>query len=730
MTAEADGARITLQYKATAGANGNRVGIYGNVNGAQTEAWQPAWQTMSGGASPTKWRIDLDFSALQGYMGPDFRTLGPVPTGTVRKMRWTWAPNQQAGDFARTEFQAVVSGWTVTAANRLYQVAGPGSRRIEDDLAALGYSGSWEAAALGNYSGGSIRATQTPNSSVSYTYTEAGSHTLYLGTRKFQNESAAGARIQITIDGAPRYEDLALDGEDVLVRIKVADLGPGQHTVSVSQAGEGVFYFDFFEIAFPSTTLPEFGEIPDTTLATDWDTDHSIALAPERTAWLIKKLGITGRANHYAGAMWFYELTRPGHNYASAAVTFTGAPDFGAYTNLQVSGAPFQHLNLIADTAASVAKAFELAINAGATAVWASAQGGVLTIRARAMGTAGNGIGVTADTGGSQLFAAVANGPLAGGLDGDLSTMPWAEGWRTDLAASPRINRAARDWHRGYFEALRGYGIAVTAAFSMELQHGDPRPETGIAQRYPSGEAALLNTPALQTNFSPASTSFWKQIYLDMADLMSAAGATPFLQFGEVQWWYSADPSGMPFYDDYTKSAFHTAYGRPMGVIASQNTPPAGFTQECAFLAGLVGQFTQAIMDYVRAAQPGALFEALYPLDVNNTPLNKIVNYPLDEWTPAKLACLKTESFTYTGDRDLDKARESIALPAQLGFPPAQTSHLIGIGDYTTPWQKERRLAVEQGVESVVLFALDQFCLIGYCLPLSRGIRRAWLMGA
>jgi hypothetical protein len=35
-----------------------------------------------------------------------------------------------------------------------------------------------------------------------------------------------------------------------------------------------------------------------------------------------------------------------------------------------------------------------------------------------------------------------------------------------------------------------------------------------------------------------------------------------------------------------------------------------------------------------------------------------------------------------------------------------------------------------QGVESVVLFALDQFCLIGYRLPLSRGLRRASRMGA
>jgi len=39
------------------------------------------------------------------------------------------------------------------------------------------------------------------------------------------------------------------------------------------------------------------------TLATDWDTDHCLALPAERTAWLIKTLGFTGRANHYVGAL-------------------------------------------------------------------------------------------------------------------------------------------------------------------------------------------------------------------------------------------------------------------------------------------------------------------------------------------------------------------------------------------------------------------------------------------
>src|SRR5207237_309485 len=120
-------------------------------------------------------------------------------------------------------------------------------------------------------------------------------------------------------------------------------------------------------------------------------TDHSIALAAERSAWLIWTLGFRGRANHYAGALWFYELHRPGHQYASGTITFSGAPEFGSTTEVSLGPTVIQHVNLIGDTAETVAKCFELLINAGATGVWASASGGVLTITARTMGAAGNG---------------------------------------------------------------------------------------------------------------------------------------------------------------------------------------------------------------------------------------------------------------------------------------------------------------------------------------------------
>jgi hypothetical protein len=71
----------------------------------------------------------------------------------------------------------------------------------------------------------------------------------------------------------------------------------------------------------------------------------------------------------------------------------------------------------------------------------------------------------------------------------------------------------------------------------------------------------------------------------------------------------------------------------------------------------------------------------------------------------------------------LDSAESAIG--DSHGFPASQRSHLVGIGESMTPWLKEAQSAVGKRFESVVLFALDQFCLIGYTLPLPAGLRRS-----
>jgi hypothetical protein len=718
VSATAEGSTITLTYLGVSGANGNRIGVYGTVYGAGTESWKPLSGLFQGGVSPAGWRVDLDFANLTDSNGVSI----PAESLTnVRKLRWTWAVDVQPDSFQRGEFSVVVSDWAVAGTGAEYQVAGPGSRRIEDDSTELTYSGSWTSQ-IGNYSGGSIHSTITPGSAVACSYTAAVAHALYLGTRALTN----GGQVTVQVDGgAPIVINLALAGEDALMRVplgqRAASVGHNVTITSSGAAGEPV-YFDFLEIVVPTVDLPTFTAMLTTAAATDWDTNHSLALAPERTAWLVNTLGFAGRLNHYAGALWFYELICSGNQYAFATIVFAGQPEFGAggETEIDLDGTALQHWNLIGDTAESIATCFELLINAGSTEVWAQASGASLTITSRLSGSAGNNIGLRVSTNSTQFTASPATISLSGGQDGT---------WRTDLTTVPRMNRAARDWTLSYLKAMNSYGTSVTASFSMELGNGDPSSAAGIAQRYPDGTACMVNTPALQTNFSPESTAFWQQAYLDMAQIMSQAGMTPYLQFGEVQWWYMAANGGMPFYDTYTTSAYQTAYGHPMAIISSQNADPTQYPNECAFLPGLIGQFTQAIMTFVRQSVPNAKFEVLYPPDVNNTALNKLINYPTASWTPANLACLKTENFTYTGDRNLDLARESIQLPQQLGFPPSQSSHLVGIGDYTTPWNKEWNLAVAAGAESVVLFALDQLCLVGYSLPVNARTAQARFMG-
>lgn len=289
----------------------------------------------------------------------------------------------------------------------------------------------------------------------------------------------------------------------------------------------------------------------------------------------------------------------------------------------------------------------------------------------------------------------------------------------------PRVNRACRDWSRGYFAAMHSYGIDVVSAFSMELQHGNDSAVAGIAQRYPSGEPVRLNTPAIQTNFSPTSLNYWRQVYLDMAAEMAAAGITPYLQFGEVQWWYFPyDGSGLPFHDDYTKEQFQSAFGFPPRAVPDGTVDPALYQEEASFLPRLIGAFTNNVMSFVKATYPTARFEVLYPTDVNEGAFNRVVNYP-SAWNQTVLTCLKSESFLYTYSRNLNQCIFSMRFAESKGFGRNQRSHLVGISDPLSPWRKEALLAESEQIESVVLFALDQYCLIAHPLPMGTLSRRS-----
>jgi hypothetical protein len=778
-TATSTGASVTVTwsgYEATSGktgANGNRITIYGFTSAGATGSWASPTVTLTGGAFPPTYTVSIDFGNLSGYQDVSLTgTWMLVPTTSVRKMRWTWAADLQPGSFARTEYQVVVANWQVTGTDRQWYVAGPGSRRLEDSGSSVAYSGTWLAPTQGNYSGNWIHSTQQTGATATFTYSQNESHSLYLGTQTVPD----GATALVTINtAAPQTFNLDTPGEQDLIRISLGVLPAGSYTVTVTHDGPSdgttrTLYIDFLEIAFPTANLPTPSHDAVLTLATDWDTYHSQAVPAERTAWMIQQLGFGGRVNHYTGALWFYELVMPGHVYASAEVTFTASSSGGSgYTELLIgpeSSTVSQltaiiHYNLPDDTSATVAEAFVCLINSGYTSIWASAAENVLTITSRAMtpitAAPSTTIALSITSGTGNVTASVSSANLTGGVAGtpyDDSTTeqyltPYTQYWRTDLTTVPRINRAARDWSTAFFAALLSYGIDVVASFSTELLNADPGVSANLAQRQSDGSPILVATPAVQTNFSPASLAYWTQVYLDMAGLQKAAGVVPYLQFGEVQWWYfpSSQLTGiavsMPFYDSYTTSQFEATYGTSMAIIADEYADPSQFPNEVTLLSTLLGQQTASIRAAVRSQYPDCRLEVLYPVDTNTTPdsnpipsgeavhapsLDELVNYPSSEWTPQNYNSLKTESFTYTYGRNLNESLQAMEFSAQKGFADGSRSHLIGISDNTAPWVREVDLARSQGMESIVLFALDQFCLIGYpapSLPQGRSLRQA-----
>jgi len=713
---------------ATTGANGNRFGLFAYASG--TAVWNSEGKTFANGTSPTKWRFTLDFSALQGRIRNEdgsFGSLVTIPTDKIRKMRWTYAADQQPSEFERTEFSVTISNWTVTGTGRTYSVAGPGSRRIEDIDPLVIYAGSWEIE-RGNYSGGMIHYTSTPGDSVTLTYRAGSSHTLYVGTRYLNT----GAAVTFQVDGTPAGSvDLFVDEEDVLIRWTVGSYGSGTHTLTMTHAGLSGerFYFDFVELASATTDLPTFPSMPTMTLATDWDTLHSVAIAPERTAWMIHSLGFDGRQNHYAGALLFYELHNADNQFASGTITFGGTIEPGKTVWVEVgpTGGTVHIERIIqqGETLDTVALSFAQEFNRGYTTIRASASGGVLTIYSRELGTAGHTITLGAYTDSTTMIITLSGSVLGGGVDGL---------WLTDLTATPRLNRAMRDWTRSFLAALNGYGIDAVCAFSTEIKHGDPSVAAGIAQRDVAGDPILLPTPALQTNFSPTSLDFWKQVHADCAQVMDEAGLAPYLQFGEEQWWYfphdGRNPpdrvnfASMPFYDAWATAEFLSRYAHAMTVFYDGNHNPASYPDEMEFLSNVIGEFTDAVIAHVRGSFPGARFEVLYPYDVNSSPFNRAFNFPTAFWTPAALDCLKTEGLSLTFTRNLAASEEGIGMGEPLGFDATQRAHLVGLGDSTAPWLKEVRIAEGQGFESVVGFALDQFCLIGYEVPFPQSARR------
>jgi hypothetical protein len=725
MSALASGSAVTLTYKAAAGANGNRVGAYGNVNGAATETWTPVSQLLTGGTSPSKWSFSFAFSSA------------PFTSSQIAQIWITFAPAMQTGDFARTEFSAVVTNWSVADPNgvRALKVAGYGSARIEEASAWVVRTGYWEPAdAVGFWSGGrAIRSAYSATETRSLTIeTHCGAaHNIYLGTRLDANCGIVSAALD---GGAPVTVDCY--GAGLPVRRKLfAGAAAGKHSVTLTLAstknaasGGWYFYFDFLECAVASAVPDPPETRTDVAVATDFDTDATYKMSPQRLLWGIQKTGLVGEIDHYAGVFWWPEraMTTPASAWQQqTTATFAGTPTFGTVTSLFLGSSEIDHLNFIADTPASIAEALALEINASSTAVWASAAGAVLTIYGRA-GSADYHMAITAATHDANFTAAVStvNAPAA------------AVAFGVDPGAT--LNRAARDWHADWFAALQGAGIGVVASFSQELVNPPDNPPGAVwIQRFPDGAPVQTATGfgtlySSQIAFGAAVRTYMANAYAAMGALMAAAGLPPRLQLGEVGWWFQANAAGMAFYDaDTAAAALAPAPAGLHRALAAFLTPHDDPAINAYADANFLRARLKGYADWVRAsaltACPDAIFELLWPMDVNDPDacrLMRYINLPA-EWQARAGSGFDTflvEGFQYAGvDFNIDKAKRCAAYPfAELGWDRAHCRYNMGWYTYAWPWRREFAAAGSAGAPIVKMWAYDHLCLFGWPLPMPR----------
>lgn len=751
--ASASGAVITISAK-KAGRDGNLLRIYTQSKTATLTATASAEQ-LAGGSSDATWHFTVPLDAIG------------IPTTSgetrIRQLWLTFAPELSDGAaYADAEFEATFTNWTVTGANAALKVAGPGSVRIGSRDKWVSYSGATWAEEASNQIGGTgwfylgfARRASTVGDSVTIRYACQSTHDLYLGTSLYSDRG----KWTVSLDGgASTTLDCYLASDVPVVtrrRIRTA-VAAGEHTVTLTLAAgtspsTGDYgYFDYLEAAVPGDVPAAPATYANVAPANDYGTDHSYKLSPQRLLWNYERLGFMGPMNLYVSVFWWNQRVRSGAVFPSASIDFsqtTWPPGYAAFVD--IGGQVFGKSVFPADTATSIANHFAQFINGASTGVWASAAGPVLTITNRAIGSAYN-FTLSAwqedDTVPTPIQTALTtSGSLSGGTYGK---------WIVDPTQSPTINRGARDWLADLLAECAARSREIVLAYSMELLNPPDDPGSGAvwSARYWNGDPVETATGfgtnvTTHCSFTAAPLAYHKDVFLDTADLMDAAGVPVAIQMGEFVWWYfnNASPptsnpgsnpaKGMAYYDAETAAAAVTALGRPLVRFAwPDDDPSVNSYADANFLRDRLYGYVDALRDHVKATYSAAVIELLLPLDVNYPSqygrydlggrLNHYLHADPRLLNPATAPFdrLKIEGLDFgAGSRDHDKARWAMRFPTAAGsgsWPRANVRYLVPWFNGGCPWPSEFLRASNESVPVINFWAFDHVCLLGWPLPL------------
>jgi hypothetical protein len=623
------------------------------------------------------------------------------------------------------EWQVRISNLTVTG-DRTLKMGGD-APRIEESDGRCRYEGFWE-----NYAYGAGWPTQwwslghakrcAPNDAqdqraVTIRYSYPREHDLYLGTWLGRD----AGRIEVRIDGgAPVVHDLYLNDYNGLAAMKdlAAALPGGTHTVEIRAlfdmhpASNGYyFYFDYLWPLEPQDPPDPPKIYPDVSLAIDFDTDHGYKKPPAWHVWHLKQLGFMGHADVYMGVFWNNKRRRVEATYPNSTVSI-GAWQVDQPLWINLSGTTLYFSPGAGLATEDIAAHLRAMINVTFPGVWCTSDGGSIHIRSRAP---------------SYTFSISASPQLSISQGTPPLDQPGAEGdWEMIDTISPVMTHGARNWIRDLAREFKQAAIGASFAFSMECY----LPPMAMAARYWDGEPVFLPIPSHQMHFGPRVRNYLKQMYKECADEITAAGLPIVLQFGETQWWYFPNVSGMTFYDDDTKAAFQARYGRPLHRFLANTDSPHDDIESANFLRDRIWEYCAEVIGYVRRFHPSAVFECLWPLDANQgkpapdpafRALNFHVNLP-NEWKTSGYGVkyFRSEGFDYdVWQKNARLMRQTLEFPLTLGRPASECMYLAGIyGPPDPPMREAYGMWRNRGLYSFCFWAFDQFCLNSRPLPL------------
>jgi hypothetical protein len=623
------------------------------------------------------------------------------------------------------EWQVRISNLTVTG-DRTLKVGG-GAPRLEESDGRCRYEGFWE-----EYRYGAGWPTQwwllghakrcAPNDTqdhraVTIRYSYPSQHDLYLGTWLGRD----AGRIEVTIDGGmPVIHDLYLNDYNGLAAMKrlATALPGGTHTVEIralfdkhpSSTGY-YFYFDYLWPLEPTDPPDPPKVYPDVSLAIDFDTDHGYKKPPAWHVWHLKQFGFLGHADVYMGVFWNNKRRRIEATYPNCTVAVNAwEPDQPLWINL--SGTTLYFAPGAGLSTEDIAAHLRAMINVTFPGVWCTSDGGSIHIRSRAP---------------NYTFTISASPHWSISQGTPPLDQPGAEGdWEMIDSISPVMTHGARNWIRDLAREFKQAGIDASFAFSMECY----LPPIAMAARYWDGEPVFLPIPSHQMHFGPRVRDYLKQMYKECADEIAAAGQPVVLQFGETQWWYFPNASGMPFYDDDTKAAFQARYWRPLHRFLANTDPPSDDIEAADFLRDRIWEYCAEVIGYVRRYHPSAVFECLWPLDANQgkpapdpafRALNFHVNLP-NEWKTSAYGVkyFRAEGFDYdVWQKNARLMRQTLEFPLKLGRPASECMYLAGIyGPPDPPMREAYSMWRNRGLYSFCFWAFDQFCLNSRPVPL------------